>query len=202
MNSMLSVNDLKAFEQKVVDIFNKGEIRAPIHLSGGNEHRLISIFRWIRPQDWVLTTWRSHYHCLLKNVPEDQLLADIRAGRSITLCYPEHRILSSAIVGGVLPIAVGLAWSIKRQRSDDKVWVFIGDMTASTGMFSECARYADGHKLPIHFVVEDNGKSVLTDTDKVWGGKQKQDVVSSDVGIRYRYDLTYPHQGTGRRVEF
>ncbi|MEK7766161.1 MAG: insulinase family protein, partial [bacterium] len=62
-----------AFEQRVKDAFLEGRIRAPIHLSGGNEDQLIEVFSSVRPDDWVLSTWRSHYHALLHGIDPDWL---------------------------------------------------------------------------------------------------------------------------------
>jgi pyruvate dehydrogenase E1 component alpha subunit len=166
-------------------------------------------------------------------VPPDELMAAIRAGRSISLCFPERRILCSAIVGGTLPIAVGIAMGIKRSRERieqemtllcdtglPRVWNFVGDMTARTGAFHEAREYAIGHALPITFVVENNWKSVLTDTDDVWGDcgdnwepYGEWDTIELDrrfhirscsevKTITYFYDLTWPHSGAGVRVEF
>ncbi len=189
---------LQAFEARIAETFNCGEIPHPVHLSGGNERQLIDIFQQVRPQDWVLTSWRSHYHCLLKGVSEDELETAIRAGRSIALCFPEHRILSSAIVGGTLPIAVGLAMASVRNNSYDSVWCFVGDMTARTGAFHEATQYAAGHRLPITFVVEDNGLSVCTPTREAWAASD--DVVWN---IRsYDYVNPWPHSGAGVRVNF
>ncbi len=205
---------LRAFEQQIADDFNAGKIRAPIHLSGGCEEQLIGIFQDVREQDWILTTWRSHYHSLLKGVPPERLREDILAGRSITLCYPEYRVISSAIVGGVLPIAVGIAMAINRERAtagnpdrmhSEKVWIFIGDMTSTTGTFAECYRYVCGHDLPVHFVVEDNGRSVCTDTASTWGIDDRyrmNGVEKSHFITRFCYDLPWPHSGAGKRVEF
>lgn len=194
---------LRAFELEIADIFNKGHIRAPVHLAGGNEEDLIEIFNSydIGPDDWVATQWRSHFHALLKGVPPAQLQSDIIAGKSITLTYPEHRIISSAIVGGILPIACGIALSIKRSGGTNKVYAFVGDMTAMTGIFAECHRYADGHQLPITFIVEDNGISVCTPTRDVWGQDETCDGMMVD---DYEYDLTshWPHAGAGKRVTF
>jgi pyruvate dehydrogenase E1 component alpha subunit len=81
---------------------------------------------------------------------------EIIAGRSIALCFPEFRVYSSAIVGGSLPIAVGVALGIKRRKGRERVWCFIGDMTAEMGMANTSIKYALGHDLPITFVVEDN----------------------------------------------
>jgi pyruvate dehydrogenase E1 component alpha subunit len=192
-------DQLIAFEQRVAAAFNEGEIHAPVHLSGGNETELIDLFTRIKRNDWICSTWRSHYHCLLKGVDQEQMMSDIRMGRSISLCYPDQRVISSAIVAGCLPIAVGLAWSIKDAKKDEHVWAFIGDMAATTGMFSECVRYAVGHDLPVTFVIEDNGLSVCTDTKKTWGGKFDH----SGTHVRYyKYHLMFPHSGTGKRIEF
>lgn len=197
---MWTAEDLIAFEKGIADEFNAGHIRAPVHLDGGNEEQLIEIFKDIKPNDWVCGSWRMHYKCLLKGVPVDKLNAAIFQGRSITLCFPEYRVISSAIVGGVLPLAVGLALGIKRRGGSELVWCFAGDMTFRTGMFDECVRYASGHSLPIRFVVEDNGLSVCTPTEKVWG--IDPDTWVSSYIQAYRYKLPWPHAGAGKRVQF
>ena len=194
---MLSAEDLISFEADIAAEFNRGKIRAPIHLSGGNEDVLIDLFDLVEPRDWVCTNWRSHYHCLLKGVPPDVLKADIMAGKSITLNYPEHRVISSAIVGGILPIAVGIAMAIKRRTGDERVYVFMGDMTARTGIAHECIEYSRGNNLPIEFIMEDNGKSVCTDTNVAWGRSKHPDKFQ-----RYDYELPFPHAGAGVRVQF
>ena len=189
---------LRAFEDRIAEDFNAGRIRAPVHLAGGCEEQMIGIFERVCREDWVLSQWRSHYHCLLKGVPPERLREDILAGRSIALCYPEYKVLSSAIVGGVLPIGIGVAMAIKREvETCAKVWIFVGDMTAETGAFSECVRYATGHNLPVEFVVEDNGRSVCTDTKESWGRRASPARVT-----RFSYDLSWPHSGAGKRVEF
>ena len=58
------------------------------------------------------------------------------------------------------------------KKAKNKVYCFVGDMTSETGIMSESLKYAENHKLPIHFVVEDNSLSVCTDTKKVWGLKK------------------------------
>ncbi len=195
----MTKEELVAFEQDIAECFNRGEIRAPIHLDGGNEDQLIEIFKGVQPQDWVCGSWRMHYKCLLKGVPPARLKADILAGRSITLCYPNYRIISSAIVGGIIPIALGLAWSVKQAGGSEKVWCFVGDMTSCVGVAYECMTYALGYELPIRFVVEDNGISVCTPTPEVWGTKQGEDEPKA---ILYSYKLTWPHSGAGKRVNF
>lgn len=189
---------LIAFEQDIKGCFERGEIAAPVHFAGGNEDQLITIFQSIRPQDWVLTSWRSHYHCLLKGVPPEKLKAAILAGRSIALCFAEYRQLSSAIVGGVCPIATGLGWSIKRSGEDARVFCFVGDMTSQTGIFRESVSYAGNHDLPVSWVIENNKLSVCTDTAKAWG----LPAAHAPSMVIYDYELTWPHVGIGQWVRF
>lgn len=200
----LSKQDLIAFEEKVCEAFKNKEIRAPVHLYYGNEEKMIEIFERIRSQDWVFCTWRSHYQCLLKGVPPEELLSDIKKGRSISLNYPKQRVFSSAIVTGNIPIANGTALAIKRRGLDEQVYCFVGDMTSETGTFHENWKYAWAHKLPITWVIEDNGKSVCTDTRKTWGfrGSTYMEPGNMEGVIYYQYETKYPHAGTGERIQF
>src|SRR5581483_8925291 len=126
--SQLTKKELIAFEEDIAQSFKEKKIRAPIHLYSGNEEEMIKVFHNVRPPDWVFCSWRSHYQCLLKGVPKEEVKEAILAGKSISLCFPEHRIFSSAIVTGILPIAVGTALAIKRSGGHNKVHCFIGDM--------------------------------------------------------------------------
>ena len=164
-------DSLKQFEARIASLFNQGKIRAPVHLSDGNELALIDIFKDVKKQDYVFCSWRSHYQCLLKGVEPERLEKEILSGRSISLCFPDFNLYSSAIVGGQIPIATGVAFSLKKRFIKSHVWCFVGDMTSETGIAQTSIRYAETHDLPITFVIEDNGISVLTDTRDVWASK-------------------------------
>ena len=195
--------ELINFENDIAKCFNNGKIRAPIHLYSGNEDFLIKFFKKIKKNDWVFCSWRSHYQCLLKGVPPKLLKREILAGKSISLCFPKYKIYSSAIVGGTLPIAVGMALSLKRKKSKNKVFCFIGEMTSETGIAHENIKYSVNKKLPIHFVIEDNKKSVCTDTRKTWSQKKLTfEKISNKYITFYKYKLKYPHAGAGKRVQF
>jgi pyruvate dehydrogenase E1 component alpha subunit len=197
----MNKEELIEFEKKVADTFNGAQIRAPIHLHGGNEEQLITIFKKIKKCDWVFSSWRSHYHCLLKGVPKETLFNDIKDGQSITLCYPEEKIFTSAIVAGIIPIALGCAFGIKKKNEDQHVFLFVGDMTAETGSMAEAYKYSINKSLPITFVIEDNSKSVCTNTNDVWGIDEPTLKGLPNV-IYYNYDLPWPHAGAGVRVQF
>lgn len=190
--------DLIKFEEEIAQIFEAGKIRAPVHLSDGNEDVLIDIFKRIKPDDWIFATHRSHYHALLHGIDPEKVKAEIVAGNSIAMCFPEHHFYSSGIVGGNTPIALGVAMGLKRRGLPQHVWVFVGDMAALGGIFHEATQYAARNDLPISFVVEDNELSTYTPTEKAWGGsKGKPDI------IKYSYKKEkYPHYGSGKWVTF
>ena len=134
---------------------------------------------------------------------------DIVEGKSMATSSNVHKFYSSAIVGGIIPIALGTAKALKMKQDDAlnkkyykdnrrRVWCFIGDMTFETGVFHESYKYAKNFNLPLQFVVEDNNLSVHTPTDVAWNGRQD---VPNDI-IYYRYENGYPHHGTGSWVNF
>jgi pyruvate dehydrogenase E1 component alpha subunit len=166
----ITTRELETFEEEIAELFTAKKIPAVTHLCGEAYEELVDIFdKFVRPQDWVLGTWRAHCHCLLKGVPRDELRNSILAGNSVALSFPAQRVLCSAIVGGSLPIAVGIAVGIKRNKGTEFVHVFLGDAASEIGMAHECMKYAQGHLLPICFHIESNGMSAQTDTLKVWG---------------------------------
>ena len=200
----MNKKELISFEEEIASLFNEGKIRAPVHLYQGNEDKIIEIFKKINKNDWIFCSWRSHYQCLLKGVPAKEIKNEILKGRSISLCFPKYRIYSSALVGGALPIAVGMALSLKlKNQKDTKVYCFIGEMTAETGIAHECIKYSRNFKLPIHFVVEDNEKSVCTDTRNAWNQKKlTYENISDEYVTYYHYTSKYPHAGAGKRIQF
>ena len=198
---------LRAFEEEVRDVYLAGRIRAPVHLSRGNEKQLIEIFQSVRPEDWVFSTYRSHYHALLKGIPRERVMAAVLEGHSIHLEFPEHRFYSSAIVAGGLPIALGVALGIKRRGGTEHVWCFCGDMAAFTGAFHEAVEYAWGFHLPVTFITECNGLSTNTPTSKVCGDSHLHildNMIHKGTQVwSYCYDREgWPHYGVGSFVDF
>jgi TPP-dependent pyruvate/acetoin dehydrogenase alpha subunit len=124
MTKKLNNNDLIEFEKDIKQIYEKGLIKAPIHLSGNNEKQLIKIFKNIKTTDWVFSTWRNHYHALLHGINASWLKNQIIKGKSMSINSLKKKFYSSAIVGGILPIALGVSMGLKRKKSKNKVWVF------------------------------------------------------------------------------
>lgn len=195
---MWDKESLIAFEEEIAELFKAQQIHAPVHLSRGNEDQLIKIFKRVQPSDWVFSTWRSHYHALLKGIPVEWIKKEILAGRSMYLINREHHFFASSIMGGILPIALGVAKAIAMDGTKEKVWVFVGDMAARSGVYHEVYDYASGHQLPMHFVIEDNGLSTETPTSLVWGGK----TYDARPVLPYTYVREVPHVGIGEWVTF
>jgi len=179
---------LIAFEENIAEEFIRGEIKYPIHLDNGSEDQLIKVFEDFKQGDHVYVSWRGHYKALLAGVPEDELRKAIHRGESMALNFPEYNVYGSAIVGGIVPIAVGAAMAIKMKNESSHA--------------EECIRYSHNHNLPITFVTEDNGLSVLTDTRKTHGMNEFLDMDVYPNEKSFRYKSKYPHSGVGKRAEF
>jgi TPP-dependent pyruvate/acetoin dehydrogenase alpha subunit len=202
----LTSSDLIAFESGIRDHFAAGQLPCLIHLSGGNETQLLEIFSRVRPQDWVFSTHRNHYHALLKGIPAEHLEAEILAGRSMFIYSRAHNFLTSSILAGTCCIAAGVAWDIAASALTlgprPHVWCFLGDGAEEEGHYYEAALFAEANDLPITFIIEDNQRQV--DTDKVtrrginmkglfpWRPLDHFRCVE-----RYYYTPTYPHGGAG-----
>lgn len=206
------IDQLIAFEKKVEETYKTGVIKGPIHLRGGNEAQLVEIFKSIRPNDYVFATWANHLEAILKGIPEDRIMARIIDGESMAMNFPEYRFYTSAIVGGICSIAVGVALGLPQiaYTGTDRVFCFIGDMALRTGIAHESIMYAAAYDLPITFVVADNGKSVGTPTQSVWGSIGIDSLISFYRGFRgsrfdiiyYKYELEGPHSGVGSFISF
>jgi pyruvate dehydrogenase E1 component alpha subunit len=110
------------FETEIGDSFNRGEIKAPIHLYSGNEDLMIELFKEIDIEnDWVCCTWRNHYQALLKGIPADLLEAEIMKGHSMIMNLPNYKFICSSIVGGIPPVATGIAFATLIQFCSNSV---------------------------------------------------------------------------------
>lgn len=207
---MISNQELIDFETEIGELFNQAKIRAPIHLSSGNENQIRQVFKFIDTKnDWICCTWRNHYQALLKGIPAEVLKEQIIKGKSMILNMPEYKFICSSIVGGIPSIATGIALAAKLKGTPEKVWCWVGDMSAETGAWAEAYKYAVAQNLPITFIVEDNELSVMTPTETVWGKhkwylpEQSVNKFVSEHLIYYKYkNEKYPHAGAGVRVQF
>ena len=199
----LTPQELIDFETRVKETYEAGKISGPIHLAKNNEKELIEIFQYISEDDWVFVPWRNHYHALLHGVDKDKLFSSIIEGRSMGTNNVSPNFYASSIVGGIIPLALGVALALKTKGSNRRVWCFVGDMTSETGSFNECYKYVVNHDLPVKFIIEDNDKSVCTDTKKIWNTVQlTYEGLYNKHLYYYKYETKWPHAGAGKRVQF
>lgn len=196
--SKMGIYEIIKFETELAKEYDTGKIKFPVHLSGCKHRKqekfLVELFKNIKKTDYIISTWRNHYHWLLSERNPEELLKQVRKHGSMHVY--DKNFITSSIVGGIAPIALGLAFALKRKKSKRHVWCFIGCMAHRCGIVYESIQYAKGHDLPITYVVEDNDISVQTATRDVWGMGKKNKVLS------YKYIRKYPHQGTGKWVLF
>lgn len=211
MKTKWTADSLLEFELDVKKEFEAGRINAPIHLSGGNEDHLISIFEMIEPEDYVISSHRSHYHYLLKGGNPEVLMAELKGeksgcckgvGRSMHIFDPDLRFYTSAIVAGGCAIAVGIALGIKKKNPDPKkkreyVWCFCGDGAEDSGHYIEAVRFGAARQLPLTFILEDNDYAVESTKKDRW--HQYCPINAGNV-IRYTYRRVFPHVGVGQHV--
>ena len=195
---MITKEELIQFEKRIVGLFEHGKIPYPVHLSGGNEEQLIEIFREVKTGDYIFSNHRSHYHYLLAGGSPDILEQKILEGNSMHVFDRELNFFSSAIVAGCCGIAVGTAIALRRKKSKNHVWCFVGDGSEDEGHFYEAVRYVDGHDLPCTFVIEDNDRSVETPKIERYGNSS---IEWPKCVRRYDYKPTYPHVGSGSWVK-
>jgi len=196
----ISKEQLINFEKKIGKLWEEAKVPYPIHFSGGNEDQLIQIFQEIKEEDYVFSTWRSHYHYLLKGGNPNNLVNIILRGDSQHVYDKSINFLSSSIVAGTPCIAAGVALALKKKGSNQHVWCFIGDGAEDQGHFYEAVRYVDGYDLPCTFIIEDNDKAI--DTPKSARYNDSGFNWTSSCVRRYNYTLTYPHVGNGKWVDF
>lgn len=208
MKTPWTKESLQEFEKNLIDLFEAGKIRAPLHLSGGNEDQLIAIFEPIRSEDYVLSTHRNHYHYLLKGGNPKKLIDEIMGkktglckgnARSMNTIDPKIKFYTSAIVSGNCAIAVGIALGLKKRKSAAHVWCFVGDGAEDSGHFAEASRFGIARRLPLTFIIEDNDRSTDSTKKDRWHNYPRFNATNI---IRYEYERMYPHVGIGKHVTF
>lgn len=145
------------------------EFPCAVHLCLGQEQVPAALHRHLRETDWLFSTHRSHGHYLAKGGAEGALLAELE-GRaeginggfsgSQSFCDPKLRFHSTAIVGGLVGAATGVALALKIDASPDIVVCCVGDAATEQGVFWESLNFAALHRLPILYIIENNRYSV------------------------------------------
>jgi len=157
---------IRRFEERCVELYSSASIRGFMHLYIGEEAVAVGVMGALRADDAVVTTYREHGHALARGISAGAIMAEMygkvegcsRArGGSMHLFDVDHRFyVGNAIVGGGLPVAVGLALAEHMQHTDRVVACFFGEGAIAEGEFHECMNLAALWNLPVVFCCENN----------------------------------------------
>ena len=157
---------IRRFEEKCVELYSAGKIRGFLHLCIGQEAVAAGVLSLLEPDDAVVATYREHGHALARGISAQSILAEMYGklegccrgrGGSMHLFDARTRFYGgNAIVGGGLPLAVGLALADKLQGRRRVTVCFFGEGAVAEGEFHESLNLAALWKLPVLFCCENN----------------------------------------------
>ena len=157
---------IRRFEDKCVELYQAQKIRGFLHLYDGEEAVSVGIMQALAPEDAVVATYREHGQAIARGIPMTALMAEMYGrlegccrgrGGSMHIFDRERRFYGgNAIVGGGLPLAVGLALGDQMQRRGALTACFFGEGAVDEGEFHESLNLASLWRLPVLFVCENN----------------------------------------------
>ncbi len=157
---------IRRFEEKSAEMYALAKIAGFLHLYIGQEAVAVGCIAALRPEDYVISAYRDHGHCLAKGSDPNAVMAEL-FGKATGLCKGKggsmHLIDVArnfmggyAIVGGHLPLAIGLAFAVRYQKGHQVVMCFFGDGALPSGQAHEAFNLAALWNLPVIFVCENN----------------------------------------------
>jgi pyruvate dehydrogenase E1 component subunit alpha len=157
---------IRRMEEKSAELYGEGKIRGFLHLYIGEEAVAVGALHALEAQDNIVATYREHGHALVRGMPMERIMAEMYGkregcsrgrGGSMHLFDVKTRLFGgNAIVGGGLPLAVGLALADRMQGAQRVTACFFGDGAMAEGVFHESANLAVLWKLPVLFCCENN----------------------------------------------
>jgi pyruvate dehydrogenase E1 component alpha subunit len=167
---------IRRFEEKAAELYTLGKIRGFLHLYIGEVAVAVGVMQALTPEDGVVATYREHGQALARGIPAGSLMAEMYGkangcsrgrGGSMHFFDVSRRFYGGhAIVGGGLPVAVGLALAEKLQSRPAITACFFGDGAVAEGEFHESLNLAALWKLPVLFLCENNLYAMGTALDR------------------------------------
>jgi pyruvate dehydrogenase E1 component alpha subunit len=183
---------IRHVELEIARHYPEGKMRCPTHLSVGQEAPAAAVGAALRRNDMAVSGHRAHAHYLAKGGNLDAMIAEIYGkvtgcargkGGSMHLIDEAMGFMgSTAIVGGTIPVGVGLAYGMMIAKTDQISCIFLGDGAIETGVFYESLNFAVLKKLPVLFLCENNLYSVYTPLAKRQPAGRKIADIAASVG--------------------
>ena len=154
---------IRRFEEQVLERFPRGLFYGTTHTYIGQEANAVGVLHWLAEGDIVVSNHRCHGHFLAYGGSMQGLAAELM-GRSTGICGgrggSQHlqwrNFYANGILGGTVPMAVGMAYALKTSSTDNVVFSFIGDGTLGEGVVYESLNMASLWGLPVLFILENN----------------------------------------------
>ena len=157
---------IRRFEEKCIELYSSEKIRGFLHLYIGEEAIAVGVMHALSADDAVIATYREHGHALARGISAKSIMAEMYGkvegcargrGGSMHIFDAKSRFYGgNAIVGGGLPIAVGMALADKMMKRDRVTACFFGDGAVAEGEFHESLNLASLWQLPVLFICENN----------------------------------------------
>lgn len=205
----------RRFEEKVGEAYALGKIGGFCHLYIGQEAVSTGILSMLRPDDYVITTYRDHGQALARGMTPRSIMAELFGrvdgcskgkGGSMHLFDRHLNFLGGhGIVGGHVPLAAGVGFAIKYRGGDQVIICFMGESVVNTGAFHEALNMAALWKLPCIFVVENNKYGMGTAVERAAAIKDLSRRADSYDGMDGFYvdgqDVLAVREATGHALE-
>jgi pyruvate dehydrogenase E1 component alpha subunit len=157
---------IRRFEERAGEMYARAKVGGFLHLSIGEEATIVGSARALRDSDYLISTYRSHGHALVRGTPPRNVMAELFGrvdgcckgrGGSMHMFDLSRRFMGGyGIVGGNLPIAAGMALTSDYTGSDDVTLCTFGDGASNQGTFGETLNLAALWRLPVLFMVTNN----------------------------------------------
>ncbi len=166
----------RRFEERTAEAYALGKIGGFCHLYIGQEAVSTGTLSMLRPDDYVITTYRDHGQALARGITPRAVMSELFGrqdgcsrgkGGSMHMFDRNHNFLGGhGIVGGHVPLAAGVGFAIKYRGGDQVIVCFMGESVVNTGAFHEALNMAALWKLPCVFIIENNRYGMGTSLER------------------------------------
>ncbi|MEP6920054.1 MAG: pyruvate dehydrogenase (acetyl-transferring) E1 component subunit alpha [bacterium] len=205
---------IRRFEEKSAEAYSMGKIGGFCHLYIGQEAVAVGSISAIRPDDYVLASYREHAHALAKGMSPDAVMAELFGkaegcssgkGGSMHMFDSKINFLGGhAIVGGQIPLATGVAFGSKYQETDQVTLCFFGEAAVNQGAFHESLNMAQLWKLPCIYICENNQYGMGTSLERAMSFQDiSQKACAYEIASEFvdGMDVLAVREATARAVE-
>jgi len=178
VDMLSTMHKIRLFEETVDDLFARGLVHGTMHLSIGQEASAVGSVFALRAEDYILSTHRGHGHCIAKGADINLMMAEFLGketgycrgrGGSMHIADMQGRNLgANGVVGGGIPLAVGVGLSLHMRATGEVVMCFFGDGAANQGAFHEALNMAAIWRLPVVYVCENNQYGMSMSTQRAF----------------------------------